>query len=179
MSRKYKFHDLSKLYFITFTVVNWVDVFTRPAYKDILIESWKYCHGKKGLDIYGWVIMTNHVHMIIGSHGVDLNLIIGQMKRFTSISLKKEIYYNQWESRREWMLKIFTEAGKLRSNTDEWQFWQHESHPIKLFSDKIFQQKLNYIHNNPVKAGWVKRGEDYVYSSAIDYCGGKGLVELA
>jgi len=68
MSRKYKFKDNQQLYFITYAVVNWIDLFTRNEYKDILLKSWQHCSEQKGLEVYAWVIMTNHVHMIIGSN---------------------------------------------------------------------------------------------------------------
>ena len=63
MSRKYKFYEPNGLYFISFAVVYWIDVFTRNEYKDIVLESWKYCQENKGLEIYAWCIMTNHIHM--------------------------------------------------------------------------------------------------------------------
>ena len=80
MSRKYKFGDYDKLYFISFAVVNWIDVFVRREYKDVVIDSWKYCQKKKGLEIYGWVIMPSHIHMIISSEENKLEDIIRDMK---------------------------------------------------------------------------------------------------
>ena len=91
MSSKYKFHNPDGCYFVTFAIVGWVDVFTRNVYKDILIESWKYCQQKKGLLIHTYVIMTNHVHMIIGSNKNPLEDIVRDMKRHTSVELKKTI----------------------------------------------------------------------------------------
>ena len=67
MSRKYKFHDNDKLYFISYATVYWIDVFIREEYNQVIIDSWKHCQEKRGLEIYGWCIMTSHVHMIIGS----------------------------------------------------------------------------------------------------------------
>jgi len=91
MSRKYKFGDSDKLYFISYAVVYWIDVFIRNEYKDILIESWKYCQANKGLEIYGWVIMTSHVHLIIGSNKNKLEDIVRDMKSHTSGAMKKAI----------------------------------------------------------------------------------------
>src|SRR5690348_14341277 len=94
MSRKYSFGDPGKLHFISFAVVYWIDLFVRNEYREILIESWKYCQKEKDLEIYAWCIMTSHVHMIIGSRGRDLDKIVGEMKSFTSRSLRKEITNN-------------------------------------------------------------------------------------
>src|SRR5882672_92792 len=106
MSRKYKFRDQDKLYFISFAVVHWIDLFIRNIYRDILLESWKFCQDKKGMDLYGYVIMTSHVHMIIGSHKDKLENIMQQMKMHTSIRLKEAIKNNPEESRKEWMLEL-------------------------------------------------------------------------
>ncbi|MEO6454463.1 MAG: transposase [Ginsengibacter sp.] len=100
MSRKYKFHDNDKLYFISFAVVNWIDVFIRDEYKQELIKSWEYCIEHKGLQIYGWCIMTSHVHMIIGTDNKNLDEIVGGMKSYTSTQLKKVIKEHSQESRK-------------------------------------------------------------------------------
>src|SRR5690349_20531110 len=104
MSRKYKFWDSEKLYFISFAVVNWIDVFIRNEYKYELVNSWKYCIENKGLEVYGWCIMTSHVHMIIGCKGNKLENIVRDMKSYTSTRLRKLIKEHPQESRREWML---------------------------------------------------------------------------
>ena len=69
MSRKYKIRDQERPYFVTFTVINWIDVFIRNEYRNIFIDSVKYCQLNKGLEVYAWCMMTSHVHMIIGSNG--------------------------------------------------------------------------------------------------------------
>lgn len=124
MSRKYKFRNPDGLYFISFATVYWIDVFIRITYKEILLESWRYCHKEKGLNIYAWVIMTSHVHMIIGSKTNKLEDIIRDMKRYTSKKLKEEITNNMQESRREWMLWMMKRAGLKNSNNKDFQFWQ-------------------------------------------------------
>jgi len=88
MSRKYKFLDQDKLYFVSFAVVNWIDLFIRTEYKNILPDSWRYCQQHKGLDLYAWCIMTSHVHMIIGSRGENMEDIMRDMKKHTSIELR-------------------------------------------------------------------------------------------
>lgn len=171
MSRRYKFRNPEGIYFVTFSVKEWVDVFTRSKYKDILIESLKYCQKNKGLDLYAWCIMSNHVHLIIGAKkDFLLQNIIRDFKRHTSKTVVEAIKENIQESRKEWLLKHFL-------TTDGISFWQEGNHPVEIWSNKVTDQKLNYLHNNPVKAGIVFRPKQYVYSSAVDYAGGKGLLD--
>jgi putative transposase len=115
MSRKYKFLDQSKLYFVSFATVYWIDVFTRELYKQILIDSLKYCQQKKGLEIFAWCIMTNHVHLIIGTEGNKMEDILRDFKSFTSRELKEVIKNNIQESRKEWMVWMMERAGKLNN----------------------------------------------------------------
>jgi putative transposase len=178
MSSKYKFRDQGKLYFVSFAVVYWLDIFIRNEYRDILLNSLETCQSKEGLEIYGWCIMTSHMHMIIGSNGEKMEDIMRDFKTFTSRSLKEAIKNNPQESRKEWMLWMMEKAGKANSNNKDFQFWQQDNHPIELFDNKIMQQKLDYIHNNPVEAGFVDKAEDYLYSSARDYAEGKGMLKI-
>jgi REP element-mobilizing transposase RayT len=132
---------------------------------------------EKGLEIYAWCIMTSHVHMIIGAQNGKLEDIMRDMKSFTSTSMKKAIKENPQESRKEWLLWMMERAGKKNSHNKEFQFWQQHNHPIQLFNSDIMKQKLNYIHNNPVMAGFVNEPQNWLYSSALDYCGEKGLLD--
>jgi putative transposase len=179
MSRKYKFHDPEGLYFISYAVVYWIDVFTRDEYKEILLNSWKYCQQNKGLEIFAWCIMTNHVHMIIASEKNKPEEIIRDMKSFTSTQIKKAITENPQESRKEWMLEMMHKAGTLNNNNNDFQFWQQHNNPIQLTSNAMIDQKLDYIHQNPVIAGIVDHPEYYLYSSARDYAGLKGLIDIS
>lgn len=178
MSEKYKFYNKEDLYFVTFTVINWIDVFTRNVYRDVLLDSWHYCIKEKGLIVYAWCIMTNHVHMIISSKGNELSSIMRDMKSYTSTTIWKLITESMEESRKDWMLEMMKQRGKQNSNNNDFQFWQQHNHPILLDSNYLMEQKLDYIHENPVKAGFVEKPKDYLYSSARDYCGHKGLVEI-
>ncbi|TVR38057.1 MAG: transposase [Cryomorphaceae bacterium] len=178
MSVRYKFRDQNQLYFVSFAVVYWIDVFVRNEYKDILLDSLSFCQNQKGLDVYAWCIMTSHVHLIIGTHQEKLENIMRDFKSHTSRELKKEIKNNIQESRKDWMLWLMERAGKKNSNNKSFQFWQQDNHPIELWDNYILNQKLDYIHNNPVVAGFVSRPEDYVYSSARDYAAEKGLLDI-
>ena len=178
MSRNYKFHKSEAAYFVSFAVVEWLDVFTRNEYKNILIDSLSFCQKEKGMEIFAWCIMTNHVHLIFRSVGDQKpEQILGDFKRFTSKAIVKAIIYNPRESRKEVLLEQFLNAGKKSSNVSKYQFWRHDNRPIEVWSNKVIFEKINYIHNNPVEEGLVFRPEDYVYSSAVDYAGEKGLLD--
>ncbi len=179
MSRKYKFHDNDKLYFISFATVYWIDVFVREEYMQIIIDSWKHCQEKKALEIYGWCLMPSHVHMIIGSKKNKLADIIRDMKKHTSSTLRTAIKKNNFESRKEWMIWMFERAGKKNGNNKDWQFWQQHNQPTEITDQAMFDKTLDYIHQNPVVAGFVIKAEDWKYSSARDFCGMNGLVELS
>ncbi len=172
MSRRYKFHNPDGLYFISFAVKDWVDVFTRNEYKDILVDSLNFSQNHKGLELFAWCIMTNHVHLIVrAEEGCLLQNILRDFKGFTSREILKAISNNPQESRKEWLLEKFRD---IEGNC----FWATENHPIELWSNEVINQKLNYLHNNPVEEGLVFRVEDYVYSSAVDYSGEKGLLNV-
>ncbi|MEZ5003793.1 MAG: transposase [Chitinophagales bacterium] len=178
VSRNYKIRDQGFPHFVTFTTVNWIDIFTRNCYKECLIESLKYCQANKGLILYGYCFMTNHIHLIIGTKKDPMQGIIRDFKAFTSRQIKLSIKENASESRKNWLLWMFTNAGIRNSNNRDWQFWQQSSHPIELSSNFLQDQKLEYIHQNPVKAGFVDKSEDWIWSSARNYMGVQGLIEV-
>ena len=178
MSRNYKFYNPQGLYFVSFAVVNWLDVFTQNIYKEIFLESLRFSQKEKGMEVISWCIMTNHVHLIFRStKGIKPELLLGDLKRFTSMSIVKAIKERQNEGRNEYFLHEFSKSALKASNVKRLQFWQHDNKPIELWSNKVIFEKINYIHNNPVKSGLVFRPEDYKYSSAIDYSGDQGLLE--
>ncbi|MEQ6119600.1 transposase [Reichenbachiella sp. MALMAid0571] len=175
MSEKYKIRDQSKLYFVTFATMAWVDALSRWYYKDIFLESIRYCQKEKGLEVYAWCIMSNHVHLILRSSGQRKPQdIIRDFKKYTSVHICKAIEENQQESRKEWMLWIFKRIAAKSNKHKKYAFWQNNYHPIELTGNKVMEQKLNYIHQNPVEERIVYRPEDYIYSSA----GGKGLLDV-
>lgn len=156
----------------------WVDVFTRKEYRDLVVESLRYCQREKGVIIYGWCIMSNHLHLMIRADG--LSAVLRDFKKFTSKQLLQAIEVNPHESRKEWMLELFKRHGATNSRNQTAQLWQQDNHPMECYSRRFSEQKLDYIHNNPVTAGIVEKAEEYVYSSARDYHYGKklGLLEI-
>jgi REP element-mobilizing transposase RayT len=129
MSTAYRISEQDAAYFLTFQIVGWVDIFTRKIYKDIVIESLSYCQQQKGLLLYAYVIMSNHIHLLVQS-----------------------------------------ETGNLKPKQTN-QVWTHENHAELISSPKFIEQKINYIHDNPVRSGIVANAEDYLYSSARNYAG--------
>ena len=179
MSSKYKPGDDALPHFVTFTVVGWIDVFSREAYRDIIVESLKYCMAHKGLTVHAWVIMTNHCHLIISAKNSRIMDLVRDIKKYTSKKIIRAIEENEQESRKEWMLNLFSYAGQCNTNNKEYQFWKQEYHPIELRTPELLNQRLKYLHENPVRSGLVWEPWFYKYSSAIDYyTNEKGLIEI-
>jgi putative transposase len=167
-------------HFLTLTLVEWVDLFTREKYKQIIIESLKFSIDKKGLALHAFVIMSNHVHLIASVKDETLNLssIIRDIKRFTANEIYKVLKKDIKESRRNWLLWIFESQGERSSSNENVKIWQHGNHPVILDRNEIIDERLNYIHENPVKAGICFQSWDYVYSSASQYAGKEGFLDI-
>ena len=155
-----------ELYFVTLTVVNWIDVFTRRIYNDFIIENLTWCQQNKKLNIYAYVIMTNHIHLVASVTDGSLGDVLGNFKTYTSKELFKMIKSNEQESRRNWMLRSFEFAGKYNPLNEHHQFWQNGNYPVLLYSAAVIDQKIDYIHENPVRAGFVGSAHEFWYSSA-------------
>jgi putative transposase len=177
-STQYFIREQNELHFLTMTVVDWVDVFTRKEHKIRILDSLKYCQQNKGLVIYGWCLMSNHLHMLArASEGFHLSDILRDLKKFTSKQIVNDIQ-TEIESRREWMLYRFQYAGKYRTNVKDYKFWQDGNHAEMCYSQKFAIQKLHYIHQNPVRAMVVDQAEQYLFSSARNYAGMEGLLDV-
>jgi len=144
MSRNNKINDQDKLYFFTFTVINWIDVFIRNEYRNISIESIQYCQKNKGLNVYAWCLMTSHAHLIVSSEGQHhLQGIIRDLRSFTSRQIRKSLEDKDaiGEGRREWMYNMMTKAGIQNSNNHDFQFCQQHNQHIQLHTRDLFDQK--------------------------------------
>jgi len=139
----YKIRNKKEIHFVTFAVVEWIDVFTRREYRNLVVESLKFCQKEKGLLLHGWCIMSNHVHLIVSAKNENLSDILRDFKKFTSKQIISAIEKNEHESRREWMLRIFLEQGTKNSRNKTYQFWRQDNQPQELYSPKFFFQKLN------------------------------------
>ncbi|MCR5889065.1 transposase [Hymenobacter sp. J193] len=168
----YSIKNQEGLYFLTFTVVQWVDIFTRPVYKDIVVDSLRYCQEKKGMELFAFCLMTNHLHLIArAAEGQLLSDIVRDFKKYTSRQVFQALHLNQQESRRSWLEWIFRQHGQENRNNEQVQVWQQHSHGVELRTPTMVQQRLHYTHQNPVRAGICYRAEDYLYSSASQYAG--------
>ena len=176
MSTGYKLSEKDGVYFLTFQIVGWVDIFTRKEYKDIVIDSLKYCQDHKGLEVFAYVIMSNHIHILCRSNIEDLSGTVRDFKSFTSKQFI-DILKSKKESRRDWMDMVFKYHAKYKKEQNH-QIWTHENHAEHIYSQKFIEQKVNYIHQNPVRAGIVNQVEDYVYSSAQNYADEDGLIDV-
>jgi REP element-mobilizing transposase RayT len=132
MSDTFQIKNQKGIYFLTFQVVGWADVFTRRDYKDIIIESIEYCRTYKSLKIYSYVIMSNHIHCILATEN-NLSEIVRDFKKFTSKKFLKSIEENIQEIRREWMIWMMESAGKKNSNNVDFQFWQQRRRVGTIF----------------------------------------------
>ena len=177
----HKIRNKEAIHFVTFAVVEWVDVFTRKLYKDIIVDSLKHCQNERALLVHAWCLMSNHLHLILSARNHDTSEILRDFKKYTSKQITAAIKNNKQESRRDWMLRVFREQGEKNSRNTNYQFWRQDNQPKELYSSTFIVQKINYIHNNPVEAGIVERPEHYLYSSARDYHHGEriGLLPVA
>ena len=122
MSEKYKFHNPDGVYLITLAVVGWIDVFSRSLYRDIIVDSLNFCVSNKGLSVYAWVVMSNHVHLVARSESGELSGILRDFKRHTAHCILAAINGNCQESRRDWLLELFERAGAKMSCNSKYQF---------------------------------------------------------
>jgi REP element-mobilizing transposase RayT len=177
MSTVYRIVEQEAPYFVTFQIVGWIDIFTRQIYRDIVIDSLCFCRQNKGLEIYAFVIMSNHVHMLLQSRQGTLSDIIREFKSFTARKMLTAID-TETESRRKWMLNLFALSAKQHKRNEKYQLWTHENHAEIVYGNSFILTKLNYIHENPVRAGIVAKAEDYLYSSARNYAGLQGMIDV-
>jgi len=173
----YKIRDQLGLFFMTFTVVDWIDLFSRKLYREILIKNMKHCMQHKQLSVGAYVIMTNHMHVIWQSKSGKLSDTVRDYKSFCTKELITAIQQNP-ESRKDWLMRAFEYHAAGTNQNKNFKIWTNDNHPEQIFTDHFMRTKLDYIHDNPVRAEWVAKPEEYVYSSASNYIIGKGILEI-
>ncbi len=161
MRSKYRVREQNGIYFITSTVVEWIPLFTSSSYINIILDSLKFCQDHKNLKIYAFIIMTTHFHLVVSCP--RLTRVMQSIKRHTARELL-ELLKRDKEEKILRYLKIFKKSHKREYR---YQVWQEGFHPQLIPARKLLVQKINYIHNNPVKKGWVDQPEQWVYSSAL------------
>jgi REP element-mobilizing transposase RayT len=169
---RYKIGEPRQPHFLTCTVVGWLPVFTRPETVEIVLNSWRFLQAQQRLVIYGYAILENHLHLIASAE--DLGKEIGDFKSFTARNIIDFL-----EERKVYFLLKQLEFFKARHKTDRThQFWLEGSHPELIADDEMMWQKLEYMHNNPVKRGYVDDPVHWRYSSARNYAGQQDVLEV-
>ena len=170
MRSRYRINEPDRPHFITATIVEWLPVFNTAHCCDIIVRSFEFARAHKGLRIYGWVILDTHLHAIVA--GPELARTIADLKKFTA----GEILAQVKTERREWLLNQFAYFKAKYKRTSQHQVWQEGVHPQSIASDEMMLQKLEYLHNNPVKRGLVAAPEHWRYSSAHEWLPGASPV---
>ncbi len=178
MSEKYKTTDKEKAYFVTFTITEWLNVLQEDVAKMIVIDAIKYYQQHRNLIIYAYCIMPNHVHLIAQSVGESmLSEILRDLKKFTSKAISHKLEKeNSIESHKA--LGVFIKAGKNLKRIKKYKVWQDGNHPLALYSNWFIWQKLDYIHNNPLKKEFVAKAEEYLFSSARNYAEMESVLDI-
>ena len=167
---KYAIRNQEGLHFVTFTVVYWLDIFIRDAYRNIFYESLEFCQKNKGLNVYAYCNMSSHIHLIMSASGTNsLSEILKDLKSFTSRHIRKTLEADTTEIRKEWMLWLMIRAGAKNERNKDFQFWQQHNHPIELSTNEMIDQRLDYTYNNPIEAGFVEEAHCWLHSSGRDY----------
>jgi REP element-mobilizing transposase RayT len=170
---RYYITDQHATYFLTFTVVDWIDVFTRPDYKTIITDALNYRSENKGWEINAWVLMSNHLHLVVKTQPpFRMSDTLRDFKKFTSKKILEAIKQSP-ESRREWLLDKFSYHARISGRAKDYKLWRDDNHAIYLDNATMTRQRIDYIHENPVVAMIVANAEDYLLSSANVYAGSK------
>ncbi len=156
---------------MTCTIVGWIDLFSRDVYRRMVTDSWRHCIKHKGFRVHAYTIMSNHIHLVAScAPPFELESVMRDWKAFTARSIVDYLLdETNIESRRKWLLWQFAYHARCNKPAQDYQIWQHGSHPKILWDPEITAQKVNYTHNNAVRAGFVAHDFDWVYSSAPDY----------
>ena len=168
---RYRIIIPNQAHFVTLTVLHWVPIFNRPAIVDIVLESLRYL-ATEGLKVYAWVILENHCHFVLQSRTLDHD--IARFKSFTASQIIKHLNSEHVSLILD-QLKFYK---KLHKRDRQYQLWQEGCHPELIQGESMMRQKIDYIHHNPVRRGYVDRPEHWRYSSARDYAGERGLLDV-
>jgi putative transposase len=181
MASEHIFPEKQTCYFLTFNTVDWVDVFIRPVYKQIVVHSLNHFIDHKGLSVYAWCLMTNHLHLLAQAKE---NCVIAEIeKEFKSFTTRKilEAIDTEPAVRKKWMLDRFENFSNMLGMIKKFQVWQTCSSPnlLDVKKKEMLLEYVDHIHNNPVRDRIVDTSCDYLYSSARDYSGMQGLVNIS
>ncbi|MBU1216095.1 transposase [bacterium] len=169
---RYKVYEPTAPHFITCTILHWIPLFTRTQTTDIIFASLNYLQKSDNLKIHAYVILENHLHLVAQSDDIAKSIA-----RFKSFTAREIINYLQKEGVKTILdqLAFYKKAHKV---SREFQLWQEGSQPKQILSEQMMLEKINYIHQNPLKRGYVDEASHWRYSSARDYEGVAGLLEI-
>jgi hypothetical protein len=168
---RYKITEPHLPHFVTLTVLHWIPVFTRPDTVNILLDALRFL-SRDGLNVYAWVVLENHCHLVLQSQALDRD--IARLKSWTARNLIQYLA----ERNVKQILDQLAFYKKAHKGDRAYQFWQEGVHPELIQSDAMMRQKIEYIHQNPVKRGYVDEAAHWHYSSARDYMGTSGLLAV-
>jgi REP element-mobilizing transposase RayT len=170
-----RFHIEGHIYYITTVIHNRLPVFTRPSFITPLYDSLNFYRYKQEFKLLGYVIMPDHMHLILWPFGTPtISDIMRDHKKFTSTRIIRQANIEQIEA---WMT-AFEQAGR-ETRRSEHKVWQDSYWDVNIYTERFLRQKLNYLHRNPLRAGLVESPEQYVYSSYRNYVfGEQWLIEI-
>jgi REP element-mobilizing transposase RayT len=169
---RYKIFDTKAPHFLTCTVINWMPLFTRPQTVEILFEALRHRQENNGWKLYGYVFLENHIHLI-----VQADNLAEELPRFKSFTARKLIDYFE-DCKAERLLTQMAFFRKEHKQDRDYQCWEEGSHPQLISTEEILRQKLEYMHQNPVKRGYVDEAVHWRYSSARNYAGLPGMIPV-
>jgi len=173
MSRsRYRIYENQSPHFLTCTVVDWLPLFSSPAVVEMLYTSWRFLQVHERMIIYAYVIMENHLHLVAASP--DLSKEIGDFKSFTARQIVDDLRKKQAQD----VLRRLAQGKAVYKQDREHQVWQEGSHPQLIQGEEMIRRKIDYIHYNPVKRGYVDEPTHWRYSSARNYAGLPGLLDI-
>jgi len=169
---RYRVIEPTAPHFLTCTLVGWMPLFARPEVVQVILDSWRFLQGQSRLTLHGFVIMENHLHLIASSE--HLAKEVAAFKSYTARQIIDGL-----EARNDVPILAWLKEHRELYRTDrEHQFWEIGSHPQAIMTPDMMRQKLDYIHNNPVRRGYVDAPEHWRYSSARNYAGQPGLLNV-
>ena len=164
----WKVHPECEYYYCTNTIVEWYPIFTESCLFNAIIESLAHCINEKGLRVHAYVIMLNHMHLIVSATAtLSVSDIMRDFKRFTSMKLSTLLEEKNHRS----AIELFRKAARQNKLDQDYKVWQDGFHPISIYSESFFRNKVKYIHHNPVRKGYVLEPQHWFYSSAGNYMG--------
>ncbi len=169
---RYKIYEEIYPYFFTSSILREYPLFSVPEVAQIILEGFVFLQNKREVNLYGYVIMENHIHFLASADQLS-----DKIRLFKSFAARKSIEYLKTNGSTR-ILRFFKEHKEHKNTRSIYQVWEDGFHPKQIINDQMMIQKLEYMHMNPVKRGYVDKVEDWRYSSARNYLGMKALIPV-